>query len=303
MAETIGWLGTGRMGVPMASRLLKAGCDITVWNRTRDKAEAVGAPIADRPADLADRDLVFTILSTSEVYEQVAAELLSADTAPKVLVDHSNISIEASQRVRDAAAERGVAVLSAPGSGSPRVVAAGLLGLVVSGPEGAFRLAQPYLEIVGNRVAYAGEGEKARVAKICHNLLLAITGQALAETTALAEKAGLRRSDFLEWINGSALGSMFTRYKTPPLVNLTYEPASFTSTLLLKDVELGLDAARELRVPLPLTSAVHELVTTLIGNGFAEADFAALLEMQARGAGLTLEPENIEVDDGLGPPS
>lgn len=299
---TIGWLGTGRMGVPMASRLVAAGCDVTVWNRTREKAEAVGAPIVDRPSDLADRDLVFTILSTPAVYEEVTAELLSADAVPKVLVDHSNISIEASQRVRDRAAERGVAVLSAPGSGSPRVVAAGLLGLVVSGPEPAFRLAQPYLEIVGNRVAYAGEGEMARVAKIAHNLLLAITGQALAEITVLAEKAGMRRSDFLEWINGSALGSMFTRYKAPPLVNLTYEPASFTSTLLLKDVELGLDQARALKVPMPLTAHVHELVTALLGNGFAEVDFAALLEIQARGAGLTLEPENIEVDDGLGPP-
>lgn len=301
--ETIGWLGAGRMGVPMAGRLVAAGCDVRVWNRTRAKAEQVGAPVVERPADLADRDLVFTILSTSEVYEQVALELLAADTAPKVLVDHSNIAIEVSQRVRGAAAERGVAVLSAPGSGSPRVVAAGLLGLVVSGPEDAFHLARPYLEIIARSVSYAGQGETARVAKIAHNLLLAITGQALAEITVLAERAGMRRSDFLAWINGSALGSMFTRYKTPPLVNLTYEPASFTSTLLLKDVELGLDQARALKVPMPLTAAVHEQVTNLIGWGYGEADFAALLEVQARGAGLTLEPEDIEVDDGLGPPS
>lgn len=306
--HTVGWLGSGRMGVEMSARLLRAGCDVAVWNRTREKAEPLerlGARLVDSPATLADCHIVFTIVSTSDVYELVTTGpdgVLSREGAtPQVLIDCSNISIEASERVRAAAAKRGVAVLSAPGSGSPRVVASGRLGMVVSGPESAFQQALPYLEVIGKRIIYAGEGEIARVAKICHNLLLAVTGQTLAEITVLAEKAGMRRSDFLDWINGSALGSMFTRYKAPPLVNLTYEPASFTSRLLRKDVELGLDIGRALEVPLPLTAAVHELLASLIGNGFAEVDFAALLEMQARGAGLTLEPEDIEVDDGLDP--
>jgi 3-hydroxyisobutyrate dehydrogenase len=306
--RTIGWLGAGRMGVEMAARLLRAGCDVSVWNRTRQKAEPLerlGARLVDSPADLGDRDIVFTIVSTSDVYELVTTGpdgvLSRADRVPGVLVDCSNISIEASEHVRAAAAKRGVDVLSAPGSGSPRVVASGRLGMVISGPEPAFERARPYLEVIGKRIIYAGDGEIARVAKICHNLLLAITGQTLAEVTVLAEKAGMRRSDFLDWINGSALGSMFTRYKTPPLVNLTYEPASFTTRLLRKDVELGLGIGRTLEVPLPLTAAVHELLTSLMGTGFAEVDFAALLDMQARGAGLTLEPEGIEVDDGLDP--
>jgi 3-hydroxyisobutyrate dehydrogenase-like beta-hydroxyacid dehydrogenase len=147
-------------------------------------------------------------------------------------------------------------------------------------------------------VTYVGEGEAARLVKICHNLILGVVTQILAETTVLAQRGGIARADYLEFINGSVMGSTFTRYKTPALANLDFTP-TFTGHLLRKDFELGLDAARQLDVPLPVAALTHQIVVSLIGNGLGDVDFAALLELEARGANLKLEPETREISDGL----
>ncbi|HSK95375.1 MAG TPA: NAD(P)-dependent oxidoreductase [Euzebyales bacterium] len=305
--NSIGWIGIGRMGLELATRLLRGGHHVAVWNRTREKAEPLaelGATIVDTPADLASCDIVVTMVSSSDVFELVTLGddglLTRSDVAPKVLVDSSTISEEASERVRAAATRVGTQVLAAPVSGNPKVVKSGRLTTVASGPQEAFDLAEPVLAAFGQNVTYVGDGDAARLVKICHHLLLGVVTQTLAEITILAEKGGVARSDFLDFINGSVMGSIFSRYKTPSIVNLDYRP-TFTSNLLRKDFELGLAAARDLDVPLPTAALVHQLVTALIGNGHGEDDFVTLLEMQARGAGHTLEPEDIEVSDGLEP--
>lgn len=303
--NSVGWIGIGRMGFELATRLLRGGHDVAVWNRTREKAEPLaelGATIVETPADLAGCDIVVTMVSSSDVFELVtlgdSGVLTRAGAAPRVLVDASTISEEASERVRAAASRVGTQVLAAPVSGNPKVVKSGRLTTVASGPQEAFDLAEPVLAAFGQKVTYVGEGDAARLVKICHNLLLGIVSQTLAEITILAEKGGVARSDFLEFINSSVMGSVFSRYKTPSIVNLDYRP-TFTASLLRKDFELGLAAARELDVPLPTAALVHQLVVELIGNGHGEDDFITLLEMQARGAGHHLEPENVEVSDGL----
>src|SRR5207245_11427011 len=136
---------------------------------------------------------------------------------------------------------------------------------------------------------HVGEGERTRLVKICHNLVLGVVTQVLAETTVLAERGGIARADYLEFLNGSVMGSTFTRYKTPALVNLDFTP-TFTGHLLRKDFELGLKAARELNVPLPLSVIVHQIVVNLIGNGLGDLDFPALLELEDRGANFRLVP-------------
>jgi len=301
----LGWIGTGRMGFPMAQRLAKAGCDIAVWNRTRAKAEplaAAGATVVDTPAALADRDIVFTMVSTSHDLEEVvggAQGLLSLHgKAPKVLVDCSTVSADASAIVRDAMRRAGGAMLAAPVSGNAKVVKAGRLSIVASGPVGAYDLARPYLAAVGEGVSYVGEGELARVVKICHNVLLGVVSQSLAEITVLAERAGVPRHAFLDFINKSVMGSTFTRYKTPGIVKLDFT-TTFTPVLLRKDLDLGLAAAHELGVPMPLAAATRELVQALIGAGYADEDFMRLLTLEARGAGVELEPEHVAVSDGL----
>src|SRR5665213_3718334 len=298
---TVGWIGVGRMGGPLASRLADAEVDVTVWNRTRAKAEALGhgTKVAGEIADLADRDVVFTMVSSSSDLEEVVRQLLSGEQVPRLLVDCSTISIEASARVREMTSAGGVTFLAAPVSGNGKVVKAGLLSLVCSGPRAAYDELFPLLDRLGRHVTYVGEGEKARLVKICHNLMLGVVAQNLAEITVLAEKGGVSRAAFLEFMNNSVMGSVFTRYKTPAFVNLDYTP-TFTPILLRKDFDLGLAVARELDVPMPLAAVTAQLVQATVSSGRVSEDFAVLLDLQAASSGLELKPENVEVDDGLG---
>ena len=244
LEHQIGWVGTGRMGSAMAKRLLKAGCDVAVYNRTRAKAEPRtewGASIGDSPAELAGCDIVFTMVSgPADLLTVITGEsgVLSTSVAPGLLVDCSSVSEEGSNEVRTALTARSTAMLSAPVSGNAKVVTAGKLTLVVSGPESAFKLAEPYLDTLGTGVTYVGEGELARMVKICHNVLLGVVTQSLAEITVLAEKGGVPRHALLEFINNSVMGSMFSRYKSPAFVNLDWTP-TFTPLLLRKDLDLG----------------------------------------------------------------
>jgi 3-hydroxyisobutyrate dehydrogenase len=304
--KRLGWVGAGRMGVELVTRLLEAGCDVAVYNRTRAKAEPLarlGATIVDTPAELGDRDIVFTIVAGGTDFAQVVTGpegLLSGDGRhPSVIVDSTTIDAAASAQVRAEAEKRGTALLAAPVSGNPKVVKAGRLTMVTSGPEQAHELALPYLNILaGGGVTYVGEGERARLVKVCHNLMLGIVAQTLAEILVLGEKGGISRSDMMEFMNNSVMGSTFTRYKTPAYVNLDMAP-TFTPPLLLKDFDLGYEAARELGVPMPVATAAQQVVQALIGHGYTDVDFAALIELQARASGLELEPESAPVSDGL----
>ena len=301
----LGWIGTGRMGQVLATRLLEAGHDVGVYNRTRAKAEPLaelGASVVETPAELADRDLVFTMVGGDGDFEEVIlgeGGLLSRpDLTPRLLVDLTTISPAASAGVRLEAQKRGTAMLAAPVSGNPKVAAAGRLTIVVSGPPAAWEEARPYLELLCAAVTYVGEGDRARLVKICHNLMLGVVAQCLSEITVLAEKGGVARADFLAFLNGSVMGSMFTRYKSPAIVNLDFTP-SFTSTLLLKDFHLGFEAARERGVPMPLAATAEQIIESLVGGGYGDLDFQVLLELAATGAGLELVSENVELDDGL----
>jgi 3-hydroxyisobutyrate dehydrogenase len=303
--KTLGWVGTGRMGYAIATRLLEAGCDIAVYNRTRAKAEPLselGAKVVDTPADLADRDIVFTMVAGPEDFKAVILGddglLANPDLAPGAIVDSSTVSPEASAEVRAETDARGVSLLAAPVSGNPSVVDAGKLTLVVSGPKDTWEAARPYLELFGAGATYVGEGDVARLVKICHNLMLGVVAQSLAEVTVLAEKGGVSRAAFLEFLNKSVMGSMFTRYKTPAIVNLDFTP-TFTPALLYKDFHLGFEAAEEHGVPMPVAAAAQQVVQTLMGFGYEDIDFMALLELEARGSSLELEPENVPVGDGL----
>ena len=297
----LGWIGTGRMGYAMAERLAKAGCDLTAWNRTRAKAEplaAHGAKIAAKPAELAGCDIVFvTVAAGKELLESVEA-LLADGRAPKIVVDITSVSVEDSARARERLAAAGAQLLAAPVSGNAKVIEAGKLGFVVSGPKDAYERAQPFLALMGKGASWVGEGELARVAKICHNVFLGVVIQSLAEITVLANKAGMPRHAFLEFLNQSVMGSTFSRYKSPALVNLDFS-VTFTPELLLKDLDLGLEAGRRHGAPLPLASLTRDALQALIGNGYGAGDFAALIMMQAKAAGIELAPENVAVDDGL----
>jgi 3-hydroxyisobutyrate dehydrogenase-like beta-hydroxyacid dehydrogenase len=300
-AHTFGWIGTGKMGYPMAERLIGAGVDVAVYNRTKAKAEPLGVTVVDAPADLAGRDIVYTIVTDDTAFLETVLGpngVLSGDTTPKILLDSSTISPEASEQARAAANAKGAQFLAVPISGNGHAVKAGKATLGGSGSRDAYDLVEPYLEQIGAAVTYLGEGDAARLAKLAHNVMLGVVAQNLAEITVFAEKGGVSRHAFLEYLNRSVMGSVFTAYKTPALVNLDFT-ATHTCKMLRKDMELALNAARTLEVPMPIANHTRDILQSLIGQGHGDSDFAALIEMQAKASGYDIEPENVAVSDGL----
>jgi 3-hydroxyisobutyrate dehydrogenase len=312
--EKIAWIGTGRMGYPMVERLLKAGYDVAVWNRTRAKAEPLakhGATLRDNLLELKDADVVFSIVSTGKDLDQVYFGKNSISghggKIPKVFVDLSTISVEESASIRDRLAQLRSEFVAAPVSGNAKVIKAGRLSAVISGKEAACKKATPILEVIAPQgVSYVGEGELARVCKIAHNVMLGVVIENLIEITLLANKMGVPRHAFLAFINNSVMGSMFTRYKSPALVNLDWS-TTFTPELLRKDLDLGLSLGRDWDVPMPVTAATREVLQSHFGAAtlkskpeeYLHKDFAALMETMALMSGMQLKSENKNVPTGL----
>jgi 3-hydroxyisobutyrate dehydrogenase len=316
MAENrkIGWIGVGRMGYPMAERLLKAGHHLSIWNRTRAKAEPLaklGAHVMDNLLELKEVDILFSIVSTGKDLDQVYFGRNSISghggRIPKIFVDCSTIAVDESAKIRDRLKQLGSEFVAAPVSGNAKVIKAGRLSAVISGPESACKAITPLLEIMAPQgVSYVGEGELARICKIAHNVMLGVVIENLIEITLLANKMGVPRHAFLAFINNSVMGSMFTRYKSPPLVNLDWA-TTFTPELLRKDLDLGLALGREWDVPMPVTAATREVLQTHFGaatlkakpDEYLQKDFSALMETMALAAGMKLSSENKNVATGL----
>ncbi len=313
--QKIGWIGMGRMGYPMAERLLKAGYDVSIWNRTRSKAEplaAHGGKVVNKPSDLAGLDVVFSIVAEGKDVDAVyfgKEGVLSGKNgkAPGVLVDCSTISVEESADIRQRLKERGADYICAPVSGNAKVIKAGKLSSVCSGPETAFRKVADIIKVFAPRgVSYVGEGELARVCKIAHNVMLGVVIQNLIEITLLVNKMGVPRHAFLAFLNNGVMGSMFTAYKSPALVNLDYT-TTFTPELLRKDLDLGLALADEMDVPMPITAATRAILQMHMGNATAQKnpeeylakDFTTLMETMAQASGMKLASENKQVPTGL----
>jgi 3-hydroxyisobutyrate dehydrogenase len=312
--QKIGWIGTGRMGYPMVERLIKAGYDVSIWNRTRAKAEPLakaGGKVVDNLMELKDVDVLFSIVSTGKDLDQVYFGKNSVTghggRLPKMFVDCSSISVEDSAAVRDRLKELGSEFVAAPISGNAKVIKAGKLSAVISGDEAACKTVTPMLEVIAPQcVSYVGQGELARICKIAHNVMLAVVIENLIEITLLANKMGVPRHAFLAFMNNGVMGSMFTRYKAPALVNLDWT-TTFTPELLRKDVDLGLALGREWDVPMPVTAATREVLQTHFGAAtlksnpeeYLQKDFAALMETMALAAGMKLTSENKNVPTGL----
>jgi 3-hydroxyisobutyrate dehydrogenase len=317
MAQTkpkIGWIGMGRMGYPMAERLIKAGYDVAIWNRTRSKAEPlakIGAEVVDKLFDLKEVDVLFSIVSTGKDLEEVYFGKNSVTShggrLPKIFVDCSTISVDESASIRARIAQLGSEYVAAPVSGNAKVIKAGKLSAVISGSETACKTVTPLLEVIAPQgVSYVGEGELARICKIAHNVMLGVVIENLIEITLLANKMGVPRHAFLAFMNNGVMGSMFTRYKSPALVNLDWT-TTFTPELLRKDLDLGLALGREWDVPMPVTAATREVLQTHFGAAtlkanpeeYLQKDFAALMETMALAAGMKVESENKNVPTGL----
>ena len=310
----LGWIGMGRMGFPMAERLIKAGQDVSIWNRTRAKAEPlakIGGKVVDRLADLKSVDVLFSIVATGADVQDV---LYGKDGVasgngrmPPVVVDCSTIAVEESAAIRNKLKELDADFVASPVSGNAKVIKAGQLSAVISGAEAACKIVMPLIEIFAPRgVSYVGEGELARVCKIAHNVMLGVVIENLIEITLLTNKMGVPRHAFLAFLNNGVMASMFTRYKSTALVNLDWT-TTFTPELLRKDLDLGLELGREMDVPMPVSAATREVLQSHFGAAmlqkdpqeYLQKDFAALAETMALAAGMKLVSENKNVPTGL----
>jgi 3-hydroxyisobutyrate dehydrogenase len=315
MANTqkLGWIGMGRMGFSMAERLIKAGHDVTIWNRTRAKAEPLagkGGKVVDKPVDLGGVDVLFSIVSAGKDLKEVLFGpngAATGDKIPPIIVDCSTIAVSDSAEVRAKLKERGSDFVASPVSGNAKVIKAGKLSAVISGREAVCKAVTPLIEVFAPKgVSYVGDGELARVCKIAHNVMLGVVIENLIEITLLANKMGVPRQAFLAFMNNSVMGSMFTGYKAPALVNLDWT-TTFTPELLRKDLDLGLELGREHDVPMPITAATRELLQAHIGaamlrpdaEDYLQKDFATLMETMAQMSGMRLTSENKNVPTGL----
>jgi 3-hydroxyisobutyrate dehydrogenase len=295
-ADRVTWLGVGRMGEAMAERLIAAGVEVHAWNRTGSRLDALIDRGGQRLASpmLSKAGIAFSMVLDDDGLDalwQAPDGILRADSPPTVWVDCSTVSPAASMRAASAAAERGTVFVCAPVSGNPSVVRAGNVIFAVSGPSDAVAVAMPFLNLIGRGSWVVGAGHEARVVKLCTNMVLAVLIQALAEALVLGESHGVHRGAMMEFINNSAIGSPFTRYKTAALVELDLRPA-FTPEGQRKDLRLALDLGRLNEVPTPVASATDVEFSRLIASQLGQdLDFAALILLVARDAGITLTPE------------
>lgn len=267
------------MGAAVGERLLDAGYDLVVHNRSREKTAALadrGAEVADTAAELAGAvDIVFSSLADDAALAAVVEAVAAAARRGTVLADLSTVSPPASARVAALAEQASLGYLRAPVSGNPAVVRAGNASFIVSGPREALERVDPLLRAIGRAVLYVGEGEQARVVKLAVNLVIGGLAQLMAEALVLGEASGVSRAALLETMGESAAGAPFVKYKTEPLLRDDYS-ATFTTRLMEKDLELVLGAAADAGVRLPLAEEIKAHVRAAIDAGYGDDDFMAL---------------------------
>jgi 3-hydroxyisobutyrate dehydrogenase-like beta-hydroxyacid dehydrogenase len=275
----VGLIGLGNMGSAFAERLLDAGFDLALYNRTPGRAETLrerGATIADTASELAAGvDVVLTSLSDDAAFESVADAVIGAARPGTAFVDASTVSPEASARVAALAEPAGIGYLRAPVSGNSGVVRSGNVTFIVSGPRAVLERAEPILRAIGSTIHVVGDAEQARVVKLAINLVIAGLAQLMAEALVLGERSGVSRTSLLETMGDSAVGAPFVKYKTEPLLRDDYS-ATFTTNLMEKDLDLVLEAAGTAGVRLPLATEIKDLLRGTIEAGYGDDDFMAL---------------------------
>lgn len=287
--ETLGFIGLGIMGYPMAQNLLKAGYALVVYNRTRQKAEplaAAGAEIADTPADVARRArVIFLCVGDSADVRELCDNMLPAVQPGSLVADCSTISPTESRKIAAQFQERGAEFLDAPCTGSKSGATNATLTFMVGGTPEAFQRAHPYLQAMGQKIIHVGGQGMGLQVKLTQNLIGALSCQAMAEGFVLARKAGIAPSIVLEVLQASVARNPLIEGKMKLVMERRFEP-QFSLKWMQKDVELMLESARELNVPLPVTALVHELFAASIAAGHGEEDFASAITLLETLAGV-----------------
>lgn len=291
----LGFVGLGVMGRSIVRRLLDAGHEVTVWNRTPDKAKPLldaGAHWATSPREAAESgELVFTMVTNTTAVQAVTDGedgILAGLGAGKLYVDMSTASPTNTRALAERVAAAGAAMLDSPVSGTSVTVDQGKASLMVGGDETAFERAKPVLEAIGPRVIHVGPSGSAVTMKIAVNLSLAVQMLAFSEGVLLAEKSEIPREKAVEVMLASVIASPMVAYRGP-LVLGHPEEVWFDCHMMQKDLNLALELGRRVEVPLPTTAIANELLTAANGMGIGERDFAALFDVLAAMSGVRTE--------------
>ncbi len=289
----IGWIGAGRMGVPMAGFLLQTGYPLAVYSRTaasRAKLVKLGAREASDVKDcVSGAQVVFSSVSDDTALRDIALGpngVLANAAAGTVFAETSTVSSEVSELVALEAQRAGVSYLRMPISGNAASARKGDVTVMVSGPAAAWEKVQPLVEAFSKSQVYLGDAEQARVMKLVVNALVVNLAQTIAEALALGSKAGLDWDVMLDTLAQSTLASPWLKIKIAALKKHDYE-ATMSARLILKDIDLMLAAARSHEVPMPLTANTRQLMQVLVGEGFGEEDYMAAVKLAARQAGVS----------------
>ncbi|HML30523.1 MAG TPA: NAD(P)-dependent oxidoreductase [Hyphomicrobium sp.] len=288
----VGFIGLGHMGSAIATNLLKAGHEVTVYNRTRAKAEALvshGAKIASTPGEACSGDAVFTMLADDKALESVVfdASGILADLKPDAIhISSSTISAALSKRLAEAHTKAGQRYVAAPVLGRPEAAAAAKIYIVAAGATDAVKAVSPLFDAIAQRTFVISEqAEAANIVKLSVNFLIATVIESLGETMALTGKAGIDKHQFLDLLTSTLFGAPIYKTYGNLIADEKFSPAGFAAPLGLKDVRLALAAGDELRVPLPIASLLRDRFLTLLANGGDELDWSAVGGLAAKDAG------------------
>jgi len=287
----IGFIGLGQMGLGMARNLLKAGHALTVYNRTRSRAEqlaAEGARVASTPGEACGGDAVITMLADDRALHAVVDDMTAKLGAETVHVSMSTISVAMSRRLAELHAESRQGYIAAPVFGRPEAAAAQKLFVVAAGPRALVARCQPLFDAIGQKTFVVSEdAAAANVVKLCGNFMIASILEILGEAFALARKSGVDAGSFLDVMTGTLFAAPVFKTYGGLIAQDKYEPAGFKAALGLKDARLVLAAADTAAVPMPVANLVHDRLLTLVAQGRQDLDWSALALLSAEQAGLT----------------
>jgi 3-hydroxyisobutyrate dehydrogenase-like beta-hydroxyacid dehydrogenase len=288
----IGFLGLGRMGMGIAGHLLAAGHELHVWNRSPEPARELakrGARVAQSPADVADAEVIMSMLADDAALRAVIVDqgVLAAARAGTIHINLATVSVALAREFAQLHQQRGVGYVAAPVFGRPEVAAAGKLNVVVAGDPDTIARARPALEAIGQKVWPVGErAENANAVKLAGNFMIAAAIEAMGEAVALSRSFGVGAQELLDILTQTLFAAPVYQTYGALIAAQRYEPAGFTATLALKDIRLALAAAEEHNVPLPFGSVLRDGLLETIAIGGAERDWSSLAALAARRGGL-----------------
>ena len=285
MADTVGFIGLGIMGKPMAKNLMEAGYDLVVYNRSPEKAEELageGATAAGRPREVAEGcDVVITMLPDSPQVEEVLAGeggVFEGVSEGALIVDMSTISPVVTESLAKGAEEKGASLLDAPVSGGDVGAIEGTLSIMVGGSEEDFERAKPLFDVMGKTVTHVGPTGAGQVTKAANQIVVALTIEAVSEALVLGSKGGVAPEKILDVLGGGLAGNKVMEVKRQKFLSHTFDPG-FRSELHHKDLGIALAAGREYGVALPVTAVVDQMLLTMRRKGWGGEDHSALLRI------------------------